>query len=231
MQKRIRAGRGARAAGPALLALAAAASPGALNAQSRAQDATDPDHFESASVPAPETAEASIDQWPEGSRDVARVMIEKYGEPDQFSDDALVWKDKGSWKRTVVYRTALPRLFGPRDKDYLEQSIGYRVPDDKTAELRRFDRRIHVDHLTGEMSSRSESEPLNFLALNLAEEIISEKRSVEDAREVYRKVTEFYESGRASPYLDGFVFSNDTDSLAAPGRFATHEDFFDPKTQ
>jgi hypothetical protein len=226
MQKRIRAGRGARAAGQALLALAAAASPAALNAQS---PMTDPEHVESASAPAARTAETSIDKWPEGSRDVARVMIEKYGEPDQFSDDALVWKDKGSWKRSVVYRTALPRLFGPRDKDYLEQSIRYRVPGEKLAELKRFDKRIRVDELTGEMSSRSESEPLNFLTLNLAEEIVSEKRSVEDAREVYRKVTEFYESGKSSPYLNGFVFSNDTDSLAAPGRFATHEDFFDPK--
>jgi hypothetical protein len=230
MKKQIRAGRGARAAGPALLALAAATAPGSLNAQSRIQDAPDSERVESASSPHVRTAETSIDKWPEGSLDVARVMIEKYGEPDQFSDDALVWKNNGPWKRSVVYRTALHRLFGAQEKDYLEQSVDYRVSDDKVADLKRFDKRVHFDQITGELSARSESEPLNFLALNLAEEIAVGKRGVEDAREVYRKEKEFYEAGKSSPYLNGFMLSKETEAPAAPERFATHDDFFGPNT-
>ena len=219
----------ARAPGTAVLALAAASFPAALFAQARIQDAPDIARADGANA-AISSPESAIEKWPQGSRDVARVMIEKYGEPGEFSGDALVWKENGAWKRSVVYRTARTRLFGPKDTDYLEQTIGYRVPDVKIAELKRFDPRIQADATSGELSARSESEPMNYLALNLAEEIVSEKRTVDDAREVYRKVTEFYQSGKSSPYLNGFMFTSDTDHLAAPGRFADHDDFYRPRT-
>jgi hypothetical protein len=224
MNEKISPLRRARAA----LLILAAASPGALLAPVRAQDAPYARRPATADSSPARTPEAVVEKWPEGSRDVARVMIEKYGEPERFSDDALIWRDSGAWKRSVVYRSAWPRFFGGRDKDYLEQSIGYRVPDEAIPELGRFDKRIRVDQVSGELSARSESEPMNFLMLNLAEEIATGKRTAEDAREVYLKVVEFYEAGKSSPYLNGFVFSSDTDRFSSPGRFATHGDFFSP---
>jgi hypothetical protein len=120
------------------------------------------------------------------------------------------------WKRTVVYRNAWPHFIAIRDKDYLEQTIGYQVPGDKIEALESFDKRIRVDKGDGELSARSESEASNYLAINLAEEIITEKRTVEDARDFYRKTEELSKSGKSSPYLEGFIFSIDDDKRIVP---------------
>jgi len=228
MKKPIRPLRRAPSARAGLLALTVAAAPAVLCAQARVQDIADAQTLPAEQDSAVRTPETVVDAWPEGSRDVARVMIEKYGEPGRFSDDALVWRENGPWRRSVVYRSGWSHFFGGQDKGYLEQSIGYRVPEDKINALRVFDPRIRVDEISGELSARSESEPINYLALNLAEEIITEKRTVENARAVYRKVSQFYQAGRSSPYLSGFVFTSDNDRYASPVRISTHEDFDSP---
>lgn len=152
------------------------------------------------------TPESTIEDWPTGSRQVARVMIEKYGEPSRFGENALVWFDNGPWQRTVVHRRGWPRLLGMTDKNYLEQAISYEVPAPKIEALKDFDRRVEVDKAAGELSSRSDSEATNYLALNLADEIVSGKRSVTDARDFLRKTERLSRSGKSSPYLEGFVF-------------------------
>ena len=52
----------------------------------------------------------------------------------------------------------------------------------------------------------------------LAEEIVSGKRGVEDAREFYRKTEELAQSGKSSRYLDGLLFPVDNDALIDPER-------------
>jgi hypothetical protein len=196
----------------AVLALAAGA-PGALLAQSNAMTgATDVEGFEALA----RTADATVQAWPERSRLIARAMIEEYGEPDSFDEITLTWRGNGKWKKSVVYRGTWPHFVTLRGKDYLEQTIGCRVPAGKVEELKRFDAAIGVDREAGELSARSDSEPLNYLALNLAKEIIDDRRSVEDARAFYRKTAELYESGKSSPYLGGFI--SPLDDAAAPPR-------------
>ena len=157
---------------------------------------------------AAETAESVILKWPEGAQVTGREMIAKYGEPDRFSDGALVWIDNGPWRRTVVYRNAWPHFLGRRDKDYLEQTIAYRVPAGKIQDLKRFDRRLEIDQARGQLSSRSESEAMNFLALNLADEIVTDKRGVDDARDFLAKTESLSASGKSSRYAQGFLFPN-----------------------
>lgn len=157
---------------------------------------------------ASQTPETVILKWPEGARVTAREMISKYGEPNRFSDGALVWIDNGPWRRTVVYRNAWPHFLGRRDKDYLQQTIAYRVPAEKIPDLKRFDRRLEIDQARGQLSSRSESEAMNFLALNLADEIVSGKREVDDARDFMAKTESLSASGKRSKYTRGFLFPN-----------------------
>jgi hypothetical protein len=155
---------------------------------------------------ASQTPETVVRKWPEGARATAREMIAKYGEPNRFSEGALVWIDNGPWQKTVVYRNAWPHFLGRRDKDYLEQTIAYRVPADKIEDLKRFDRRLEINESRGQLSSRSESEPMNFLALNLADEIVTDKRAVKDARDFMAKTESLARSGKTSPYTKGFLF-------------------------
>jgi hypothetical protein len=160
---------------------------------------------------ASQTPETVIRIWPEAARSTARAMIGKYGEPTRWSEGALVWIANGPWERTVVYRSAWPHFIGKRDKDYLEQTIAYRVPSEKIDQLRRFDRRIEVNTARGHLSARSESEAMNFLALNLADEIVTDKRSVEDARDFYMKTERLSKAGKSSAYMDGLMFPSPND--------------------
>jgi hypothetical protein len=154
-------------------------------------------------APTPETA---IRTWPKAARVTARAMIGKYGEPSRWSKEGLVWVDNGSWKKTVVHRSPSSHFFGKRGNDYLEQAIAYRVPLEKVDSLARFDRRLEVNASLGLLSARSGSEQLNFLALNLADEIIKDKRGVEDAHLFYLKTARLSKAGKSSPYLNGFLF-------------------------
>ena len=162
------------------------------------------------------TPESVIERWPGRPRSEARVLIAKYGEPANFDDDNLIWYKNGPWQKTVVYRKAPQGVMGFHAKDILEQTIAYRVPDDKIAELKRFDGRIRFDKANGQLSSVSESENLNYLALNLVDEIVTDKRNADEARDFYRKTTKLTESGKTSAYLDGFLFPLTADSTANP---------------
>jgi hypothetical protein len=156
-----------------------------------------------AAVRTPETA---ILNWPARPRLAALALIAKFGEPKRFDDDKLVWDDNAPWTETVVYRRAPEEIAGLHDDDIVKQSIFYGMPPMKIEELKRFDARLKFDPETGVLSSYSESERLNFLALNLAAEIANNTRDADEAREFYRKTVELAASGKNSAYMNGFLF-------------------------
>lgn len=147
-----------------------------------------------------EAARNAIAGWPSGSRGVAEAMIEKYGAPDMADAGTLRWNDNGSWKRTTVYRTPV------EGADVLEQTIGYAVPQDKREDLAKLDLMLRVARDGTELSSTSESEETNFLAVNLADEVVREKRTPEDAREFYLTTVKLSQAGKSSPYMQGLMF-------------------------
>ncbi len=209
-------------AGMGLSALSVLFISGMLNRASSARAQSDPpagaeDTVEPAEDPGLEPAtvetpakssnpEAVIKKWPVEARTTARAMIDKYGEPSRFSAGSLVWFNNGPWLKTVVYRSAWPHLFGRRDSDYLEQTIAYQVPDRKVNDLKRFDARIKVGEDGGQLSARSGSEAMNFLTLNLADEIVTGARSVEDSRDFDSKTARLSKAGKSSPYMEGLLF-------------------------
>jgi hypothetical protein len=152
------------------------------------------------------TPETVISQWPARPQREARVLIGKYGEPRNFDNDRLVWGNHGPWQQIIVYRKAPRSFLGYHGKDILEQSIAYVVPAAKVSTLARFDNRIRFDKASGRLSARSESENLNYLALNLADEIVKGKRDVDDARGFYRKTASLAESGKSSGYMERLLF-------------------------
>ncbi|MFI5362146.1 MAG: hypothetical protein ACHQ49_09275 [Elusimicrobiota bacterium] len=156
-------------------------------------------------TPYDHTHDAFLDGWPERSRLVVQATIEKYGLPNRMNRYELVWYDNAPWRRTVVHRESWSGFLGSRDGAVVEQTIGYRVPDDKKAALKRFGKRISVDEAAAELTSRAETENMNFLALNLAGEIAGGTRTVKDARDFYAKTVELSKAGKSSAYLEGFV--------------------------
>lgn len=150
--------------------------------------------------------EAAIRNWPAAPRATALAMIDKYGEPTRRTADALVWIDNGPWRKTVVYRNPWPHVLRKTYTEYLEQTVAYKVPVEKVEDLKRFDRRLMVNENQDLLSARSESEPMNFLALNLADEIVKNERTVEDARDFYLKTEKLSKAGKSSRYLEGLLF-------------------------
>ncbi len=203
----------ARAGLAALIALAPYALPTSARAESGEANWSD-------KISTAQSVEKTIASWPELARASARATMAKYGRPDEVGENALVWYANGPWKKTIVHRRAWPHYTYMKDKDYLENTIGYGTPDDKVEDLTRFDKKLDVDQVSAELSSRSDSEAMNYLSLNLADEIVHGKRTVEEARDFYTKTARLSAAGKSSPYLNGFIF--DVHNDVSPNPWSRH---------
>jgi len=160
--------------------------------------------------------EVVVGIWPAPQRAAARALIDKYGRPAQFDSNALAWFNNGIWKRTIVYRRG--PIAGPnRDKQFLSQSVGYIVPADKIAALKKFDKRLEVSQTAGEMTFTSDREATNLLALNLADEIVTGRRTVASARAFFMRTTVLAAAGKSSPYRRDLRFDVDNSRYMTPG--------------
>lgn len=147
-------------------------------------------------APALEVDRVTAD-WPARSKAVARLMIRKYGGPQEATPSMLIWHDNGPWKRTIVNRRGAAHLFPQPHGDVLEQVIDYRVPADKADDLARFDGSLIVRRTAGELAAVGDREEANILAINLAHAIVTGKTSAAQARGIYtRDVAAFLAGAR-----------------------------------
>ncbi len=154
-----------------------------------------------------------IRNWAEDSRMAAQSLIDSYGQPDVVSDEFLVWMDNGPWKKTIVYKEGISHSFPKPHKGVVEQTIGMQVPVDMYDDLAKFNGSIVIDRNAGEISARSNNEAMNYLALNLANEIVTGKRTVEDARRYFAETANTYTSGQTdNEYTRGLMFDAKKDA-------------------
>lgn len=157
-----------------------------------------------------------VAQWPAESRTAALAMNEKYGAPDEQTATMLVWHGNGPWKRTIVYRDPVPHAFPRPHTDLLEQFIDYRVPPELYDELAAYDGSVIVERTKGEISARCDKEEMNFLALNLANDIATGRRTVADARREYARQATAFLNGRPAPYTERLLFDMPRGGTADP---------------
>jgi hypothetical protein len=144
--------------------------------------------------------------WPAKPQEVAMTIFEKYGPPDEATPTHLVWHKNGPWKQTIVYREEVPHNFPKKHTDIVEQIIDYPVPPEKFSELAAYDGSVTARRTKGEMSAMCDKEEMNFLALNLAHDIVTGKRDVEDARRFYTKTAMAFMKGEKDPYTQRLLF-------------------------
>ncbi len=149
------------------------------------------------------SVERIIANWKAKPQEVARTVIAKYGLPQEASAMRLIWHNNGPWKMTELVNEEIPHSFPKPHPDMLKQTISYRVPTDKFDELAEYDGSVIVERTKGEISARCDKEGANFLALNLADEIVRGKRSVRDARKFY---AETVREMKNPEYMQGFLF-------------------------
>ncbi|CAG1065521.1 hypothetical protein BAC1_01104 [uncultured bacterium] len=152
------------------------------------------------------TAKDAASSWPKEAAAAADAMLAKYGAPDGITGQLLTWHDAGPWLEMTVRRDVIDHSFPSPHRDTLEQVVAYEVPEEKFSDLARFDGSIIAERTAGTLSSRSQSEAMNFLALNLAHDIITNRRNVEEAREMYADIAKAYANGEQHPYTRGLRF-------------------------
>ncbi len=157
-----------------------------------------------------------IGMWPDVSREVAQTVMEKYGPPQEATASLLIWHKNGPWKRTILNRDVVPHDFPMPHPDLLEQFVAYQVPPDKFDELAQYDGSVIVERTKGEISARCDKEEMNLLAINLANDIVTGKRSVEEARQFYAETAMAFKNGQSDPYVEAFQFEVPQQGTADP---------------
>lgn len=160
--------------------------------------------------------------WPMASKDAAMFMTRKYGMPAAMTADMAVWGKTGPWKRTVVFAREYAHEFPMHHTDVMQQWIDYKAPSDKYDELAMYDGSVVLERTSGEMSARCDKEGANFLALNLANDIVTGKQTVDGARKMYGEQVMAMKAGRPAPYMERLAFqvggaTNDPDQPLMSG--------------
>ena len=150
---------------------------------------------------------AMMGTWPAASKDAAMFMMKKYGAPAAMTAEMAIWGKTGPWKRTIVYGMEFPHEFPMHHTDVMQQWIDYKAPAAMYDDLVMYDGSVVLERTSGEMSARCDKESANFLALNLANEIVTGKRTVADSRRVYGAQIMEMKAMRPAPYTEKLMFA------------------------
>jgi len=163
-------------------------------------------------VEVPREVEEVMTEWDSQPREAALKTIARYGPPAEVLPSALVWENSGPWKRIIVNRDTVPHRFPKPHNDLLEEWVSYSVPPEKVSDLARFDGSVIVERTRGEIGARCDKEEMNYLALNLAHDILTGATDVDEARHTYTEKAAAFMMGKSDPYTEGLRFAADTDS-------------------
>lgn len=151
-------------------------------------------------------ADQVIAGWSESAKTAAQAMITKYGQPDGVTNTRLIWQNKGPWREIIAYRDEIPHNFPKPHKDSLEQVINYHVKPGKLDDIAKYDGSVIVERTKGTIAARCDKEPMNFLALNLANDVFTGKKSVHEARKFYAETAMATMKGEMPPYTQRLQF-------------------------
>lgn len=154
------------------------------------------------------TPEDDMSGWSDASRIAMNMMIRKYGQPEEKTASMAMWKNNGPWKMTIVYAKVFSHDFPMPHSDVVQQWIDYKVPPEKFDDLAMFDGSVVCNRTTGEISARCDKEEANFLALNLAHDIIKDNKDVNKARDEYAKAIKDLINGSKPDYTQKLMFSS-----------------------
>lgn len=149
---------------------------------------------------------ANINDWPETAKKAAKAMMEKYGAPDEQVESMMIWNNTGPFTHTIVYKEEVQHNFPMPHKDVLEQVINYDVPADMFDDLAHYDGSVIAERTKGTLAARCDKEGANYLALNLAHDIIEGEKTVDEARRYYADAMMKMLQGQKDDYLTGLQF-------------------------
>lgn len=150
--------------------------------------------------------EKTLADWPAKPKENAKIVIKKYGLPNEATRTQLVWHNNGPWKTTILNRKEVQHDWPVKHTDMLEMVIDYRVPPEKVSQLAAFDGSVTVYRTRGELSAECDKEEMILLALNLSHDIITGEKNVDEARDFATKAKIAYFKGEKPSYMEKFQF-------------------------
>lgn len=147
-----------------------------------------------------------IEEWPATAKMAAENTMKFYGPPNEATSSCLIWYKNGPWKRTIAFRDEVPHDFPEPHTDVLEQFIDYHVPATKAGLIAELEGSLVIDRTKGEVSVHCDNEGANTLSINMMHEIVTGKRTPEEAREFIKKEIVEYMMDRPAPYAERFQF-------------------------
>jgi len=170
--------------------------------------------------------------WSEASKMAVMMMKKIYGEPAEKTADMMVWNNTGQWKKTIVYAKEFKHDFPMPHTDVMEQWIDYNVPAEKYSDLAMLDGSVVCNRTNGERAARCDKEGANFLAINLANDIVKGDKDYKTARDFYAKAVKEMINGGKPAYMQKLQFNvasgNTTDADEASS-IITEEDMMKAK--
>jgi hypothetical protein len=154
------------------------------------------------------TAEQVIASWKPMPKEVAQKIIAKYGQPSEVATNRLVWHNNGPWALTELVNEEIPHDFPMPHKDMLYQAIAYKVDPEDGDDLLKYDGSVILERTKGMIAARCDKEEANFLAINLAHDVATGERDVDDARRFYAdSIATVMKGGKPNDYMTGFRFT------------------------
>lgn len=150
--------------------------------------------------------EEIIKEWPATAKMAAENTMKFYGSPNETTESYLIWFNNGPWKRTVAFRDEVPHDFPEPHSDVLEQFIDYHVPADKAGLIAELEGSLVIDRTKGEVSVHCDNEGANTLSINMMHDVVTGKRTPEEAREFIKKEIVEYLMDRPAPYAEKIQF-------------------------
>ena len=168
-----------------------------------------------------------LEGWPDESKEAAKLVLEKYGEPQEATESQLVWHRVGPWKRVVASKAFWKHDFPAPHYDSVESVLDFRVPPEHFSALAEFDGSVVAERTAGEVSARCHDEEANSLALNLAHDIVMGEKTVDEARAYYAKEFLDYRRGLPTPYMDELRFEPRRDTPDPDERVLSDQELAD----
>jgi hypothetical protein len=145
---------------------------------------------------------AIISQWPDYSRELAGIIIDEYGAPDEVEPSQLTWMASPPWRKVTVFRDPV----SAQHPALLLRAVSYRVPFERWRALVAFGHGIDYDPVNEQLSARTDNEETNYLALNLADDVVRGQLSALEAAEFYDRTMSLLYAGKTTSYTTKLHF-------------------------
>ncbi|MBC7834650.1 MAG: hypothetical protein H7Y88_06055 [Phycisphaerales bacterium] len=153
-----------------------------------------------------EMLDRAINGWESKQLEAVRSTTKKHGMPSDVGPNVVIWHDAKPFKKIAVFREAVDHAFPVPHPDFLMHTISYRIDSERVSDLIASDGSLQVDRTGGCLSAKCDTEAHNVLSLNLANDVLTGKMSVQQARDEHAKIAMGEKQGKSHPYLEELQF-------------------------